>query len=357
VPVQAALSVQGCPLCSHVQTPPLDAIEAYYDRNYNFQTAHIDEDDLYGVEHGRNLYRSEHQARVVERRFDLTQPLRVLDFGCGKAPTLRRLTERHPRIVPHVFDVSEAYMPFWDGFVPKAQQAAHRPPDAWLGQMDVVLSFFALEHVSRPRDFVRTLHRLLRPGGTLHLIVPNMHRNVGDFLVIDHVNHFSTPSMCRLLEDAGFADLQIDDEVHQAALTVRAVRRSGDVVAPPAVARQEVEAAFGRALEIAAYWAAMVERVGAAEQRAADKKAAIYGSGVYGLFILSSLARPDRVAYFLDMNPYRQTLTLFGHPVIAPQAIEDDVDVVYVGLNPRSAPAIIDNVPSLHAVRRQFVFL
>ena len=38
---------------------------------------------------------------------------------------------------------------------------------------DVVCSFQVLEHVSRPRDFLRGCVELLRPGGRLHISVPN----------------------------------------------------------------------------------------------------------------------------------------------------------------------------------------
>src|SRR5258706_4979627 len=129
LPVEASLRVASCRACGHVQTQPVPTIESYYDTAYNFHVASADEDDLYVSEHGRNIYRSEHQARVVEQRTDLSRPLRVLDFGCGKARTLRRLTQEHSAIIPHVFDVSATYAPFWDGFVAKERQASYQVPD------------------------------------------------------------------------------------------------------------------------------------------------------------------------------------------------------------------------------------
>jgi hypothetical protein len=84
---------------------------------------------------------------------------------------------------------------------------------------------------------------------------------------------------------------------------------------------------------------------------------AIYGSGVYGLFIAATLTSLDNIACFVDMNPFRQGLTLLNRPVIAPQDLEEDVETVFVGLNPQYARQIIEQTTSLHSVERNFVFL
>lgn len=47
------------------------------------------------------------------------------------------------------------------------------------GSFDVILCSHVLEHVARPRAALAEIHRVLRPGGCLHVGVPNRRRLVG----------------------------------------------------------------------------------------------------------------------------------------------------------------------------------
>ena len=348
--------VAFCRSCGHAQTPPLVDLTEYYDTSYNYRNRDPEEDDIYDVTAAHIVYRSEHQARVLEEKIDLAAPLRILDYGSGKASSLRKLTERHPNVVPYAFDVSEAYLDSWDQFISKENQASYKVPEAWSGQLDVVLSLFSLEHVDDPRGFVRTLRQLLRTNGRVHLIVPHLYRNASDLLVADHVNHFSPASLRRLFRDAGFRDIAIDTESHRAALIVSATLAC-NASNPAPSSPEEVAETERRARLIAASWESSANVIRSFERSERRRKTAIYGSGVYGQFIASTLASLDDIAYFVDMNPYRQGLTLMNRPVIAPQAIEDDVEAVLVGLNPQDARQIIEQSPWLHTVERDFVYL
>lgn len=355
-PVPLKIRVAFCRLCGHAQTPPLENITEYYDTSYNFRIRDPEEDDIYIATNDRIIFRSEHQARVIEAKIDFSKPLRVLDYGCAKASSLRKLSERHPNIIPYAFDVSEAYVPSWNHFIPKENQASYRLPDNWNGELDVVLSLFSLEHVDDPCGFVRVLRQLLRANGRVHLIVPNLYENVSDLLVADHINHFSISSIRRLFQGAGFCDIQIDTESHRAALIVSAMLGTDSGV--PAMANAtDIAQTEADARAIAANWQASAAKIRSFERNGKRRRTAIYGSGVYGLFIASTLRSLDDVAYFVDMNPFRQGLTLLHRQVIAPQDLENDVDAVFVGLNPQYAREIIEQTSSLHSVERDFVFL
>lgn len=355
-PLPRKVHVEFCSGCGHAQTPPLEDIDEYYDTTYNYRNRDVDEDDIYSVDAGGIVYRAEHQARVLEQKLDLSMPLRILDFGCGKAASLRNVVERHPNITPYVFDVSEAYVSAWDQFVPSQNQASYQAPDSWNGQLDIVLSLFSLEHVEDPRRFARTLRALLRPTGRMHVIVPNLYRNASDLLVADHVNHFSTASLRRLFHDAGFGNIEIDADSHRAALLVSATVSREKSEAEKG-SEEEFADVEGRARAIAAEWTASAATIRYFESEKRQMKSAIYGSGVYGLFIATTLSSLENVAYFMDANPYRQGLTLLGRTVIAPEAIGDDVEAVLVGLNPKDARHIIQECASLHSIKRDFVYL
>jgi SAM-dependent methyltransferase len=354
--ISAPTVVYVCGVCAHVQTPPVGDLRTYYATAYNVHLESDDADDLYAVVDGVPVYRAQHQANVALAKLGLRAGAAVLDYGCGKGMSLRALLAARPDLDGAVFDVSDAYRAAWDAFVPRERQAAHAPPPSWAGRFDAVLSFFALEHVADPQSFLRGIRTLLRPGGTVHLTVPNVRRNAGDFIVVDHVNHFMPTSLRRAFADAGFADVRIDEEAHDAAYVVNARHGNGEVVA--AVPDADVAAYVAEAHRCAAFWSAASDAVTSFERdHARGRRSAIYGSGFYGVFIASRLADRAPLAYFLDRNPHQQAKRIFDRPVLPPDALGDDVDVVYAGLNPARAREIVAGVGPLHRRTRELFYL
>ena len=69
-----------------------------------------------------------------------------------------------------------------------------------------------LEHVNRPREFLRQVSRLLAPGGATYLIVPNvdslatrvLHERAATFDGRNHLLYFSPATLRDLLAREGF---------------------------------------------------------------------------------------------------------------------------------------------------------
>jgi SAM-dependent methyltransferase len=354
-PVEVPTAVYVCTACAHVQTPPLANIGAYYDTAYNVHLESDDADDLYAVRNGGPVYRAQHQANVALEKLALAPGAPVLDYGCGKGMSLRALLAARPDLDGAVFDVSDAYRAAWDAFVPQTNQAAYATPSDWDGRFDAVLSFFALEHVADPQAFLAGIRRLLRPGGTAHLTVPNVRRNIGDFIVVDHVNHFMPTSLRRLFAQAGFTDVRIDEDAHDAAYVIDARRGMGSAI--ELLHEGEVEVHVAEARQYAAFWTSVSEAVTRFEAAHAGRPAAIYGSGFYGVFIASRLTDRSNVHYFLDRNVHQQTKRIFDLPVVAPETLGDAIELVYAGLNPSWARDIIAGVESICRRPRRVFYL
>lgn len=347
--------VYVCEVCAHVQTPPLEDIGNYYDTDYNVHLESDDTDDLYAVRDGTPVYRAQHQANVALEKLALPDGASVLDYGCGKGMSLRALLAVRPDLDGFVFDVSDAYRAAWAAFLPRENQATYVAPQTWHDCFDAVLSFFALEHVAAPVGFLAGIRRLLKPGGTLHLTVPNVRRNIGDFIVVDHVNHFMPSSLRRAFAEAGFTDVRIDEDSHDAAYVVDARRGGADEAQ---IDRADAAVYAGEARTYAAFWSVASDSVTNFERdHGRGRPSAIYGSGFYGVFVASRLQDRSTVGYFLDRNPYQQARRIFDRPVLPPDALGDDMEVVYVGLNPARARQIARGVPSLYRRPRDFFFL
>lgn len=343
-------SVFFCGYCGHLQTPPLAEIESYYSTDYKILIESEEEDQLYKIEADaaggdRRVYRFDHQADTLLRKIEIPAAGRILDYGCAKGSTLKRLTARRPDVVPHLFDVSDMYVPFWRAFTREENTAIREVPSYWCGTFDVVTSFFSLEHVVEPNGMMRQVYRLLKPGGSFYGIVPNVYSNVADFVVVDHISHFSAASLWTLLSNCGFTEIQIDDDAHTGAWVVHAIREESQpqVDSPHAI---DTSVIAQRVVEMANYWISFADRVREFERSRAASRAVIYGSGFYGTFIATCLNNFEAIRSFLDRNPFRQGKNLLGKPILDPENTPREIDVCYVGLNPTRARAEIAKMTS-----------
>jgi SAM-dependent methyltransferase len=320
----------------------------YYETDYRILLDHDDEDQIYEVRDDQIVYRTDHQVSTLLDKLDIREGALLLDYGCAKASTPKRLLAHRGDIQVHLFDVSEMYVPYWDRLVSADRRALHQSPQHWLNRFDIVTSFFALEHIPDPKKIVRNIANLLAEDGVFYGVVPDTFGNVADFIVIDHVNHFTTASLHFLLTSAGFKDISIDAGAHRGALVFTA-RKQGT----PSAADDPKEI-NQRSAALANYWMAMGKRIRTSEHKNSSRTA-IYGSGFYGAFIYSALANPENVACFLDRSPFQQDKKLFGKVIVAPDKLPEDVRALYIGLNPaiaRETMAEMDwpNNPRLHLI-------
>lgn len=343
--------IWSCSVCAHLRGEALTDTEAFYDTEYRISLDHDDEDQVYEVLADCIIYRTEHQARTLLGQLQLPEAALLLDYGCAKASTPRHLLRERADLRLHLFDVSEMYLAHWERLVPPERRASYRTPREWQGRFDAVTSFFALEHIPVPQDTVRHIAALLKDDGVFYGIVPDAFGNVADFLVADHVNHFTQPSLHRLLSDCGFVQVRIDASAHRGALVFSA-RRHGTATPAPAV-----EPVRERSLQLAHYWQSLSARLSAAERASGDASAAIYGSGFYGAYIAQQLARPEHVRCHLDRSPYQQGKTLMGRPIVTPEALPPEVRTLYVGLNPAIARQALADADWLDRAHVRLVFL
>jgi len=343
--LQGKTEVYFCKECAHLQTTELENLGEYYDQTYKILIDSEDEDQLYEVAGDRKTFRFDHQVDTLLSKVELPRGARILDYGCAKSTTLKLLSRKRPDVVPYLFDVSEMYVPFWERFAAPDNWATYQPKADWRGRFDVVTSFFAFEHVSDPRDELATINALLKDEGVFYCIVPNVYANTADFVVVDHVHHYSPLSFRRLLDDAGFSAVEVDEKAHHSALVITASKMRKQVETLANAGSDGVAPFSACVSEMASYWSDFAQNVQAFERKhAVAKKAAIYGSGFYGTFIATCLNNLGKIACFIDRNPYRQGKTLLERPIRDPANLPADVEIIYVGLNPLRARDEIDKV-------------
>jgi SAM-dependent methyltransferase len=348
--------VYVCDRCGHAQCDEIPDIETFYDTGYRISLNSEGHDQIFAVKpDGTVIYRTDHQAEIARNLLDLPQAATLLDYGAAKADTLHKIVAARPDVEPYVFDVSTDYALAWNGWIAPDAQATYEVPAAWDGRFDAAMSHFVIEHVADPIGFIRGIHKLLKPRGTLLLSMPDASANPGDMTVADHINHFSEASLRRALAAGGFEVSVIDTTSFPGAFFAVAVRSETPVMQKQDAAL--VQQAVERGLEICDFWrtsAAYLEKRADTFRR---RKVAIYGAGFYGSWIFSRIGNDVDLTAFLDQNPNLQNAVHFGHPVIAPTAIAEDAEALFIGLNPLKARAVIGNMPYLHKPGLELVWL
>lgn len=330
-----------CHKCEHVQTAEYFNENEYYDNAYNILTGSDEEDQIYVVKNGRTIYRTEHQVKTLNSKVNIFSGMQILDFGCAKSSTMAMLKEGSEDLDVFLYDVSSNYVPFWEKFLNSSNWAVYELPNAWSQKFDLVTSFFSLEHISNLSDVLQNIKKILKNGGKFYAVVPSFITNNADLVVADHPNHFTEMSVEYLLNANGFNVENIDCESHRGALVITATL---DPRKADRVKRRDI---YPEVIRIANFWSASVAKICNFANHNRGLNSAIYGAGFYGAFLAANMEDLSSVKCILDQNPHLQGKSYFGKRVVAPEKMSDDIEVIYVGLNPAYAKNIIEAIPSL----------
>ena len=145
---------------------------------------------------------------------------RILEVGCGGGGMVRALKSYRPDLEVMGCDLSRT----------AARIAGHRSSDVDFavanaydlpyasGSLAAYVMFDVLEHVEDPRRVLSEAHRLLEPGGILHMFVPcegELHTLHGLLARLGwrakerfggHIQRFTLPELRQLIASVGFSD-------------------------------------------------------------------------------------------------------------------------------------------------------
>lgn len=346
----ANTQVWFCENCGHILSDSLAQTEEYYANSYKILLNHDDEDQIYEVIDEKVIYRTDHQLKVLLNKLKLQNGQKILDYGCAKATMAKKLLVQMPELDFYFFDVSQMYHNYWERLTAPENCAVNHTPTSWIHHFDLITSYFSLEHIPNLRQSVQHIASLLKDEGVFYAIVPDTFGNIADFVVVDHVNHFTVASITRLLQDEGFVSIEVDAQSHRGALIVVACKQG------ERSQKSSLSDLPSKVQELAQFWNNLDKRIAEAEIIQSGS-AAIYGSGFYGAYIYSHLRNPATIQVFLDQSPFQQGRTLFDVPIVSPTELPETIKTLYVGLNPTIARQVIASQEYLNYPGLQIVFL
>ncbi len=325
-----------CKSCEHVYSEPLANNKLFYEKEYNISLDFDDEDQVYETNNEKIIYRTDHQMMNICDRVNFNSINKLLDFGCAKAEMSNRLKEKYPHLDIYLYDVSYAYLDHWNK-INSVQYSIHEIPNSWENSFDLITSYFSLEHIPNPTIALNKMYSLLRDDGQIYCIVPNFLENIGDFIVVDHINHFTENSLYHLFSKTGFSNIKIENDQHRGALIVSGVKkktRINNIKTVRLSLQDEI-------LKISEFWNTLQNKI---TNIHALENSAIYGSGFYGTYLFAKIKNNKNIKYFIDINPFQQKKIIFNLNVVKHDSLDlNDIKTIYVGLNPKIAKQIISS--------------
>jgi len=322
-------TIYRCETCTHCQTETTINLAEYYANDYKTLMHTMEEDDVYKIVNDRIIWRAEHMACTFIEKIDslidlsVCNTIRFLDFGTGKGLFPKTVMNLKPSLDPYLFDISEDYTLSWDQFCNSNNYSCFAIPAKWRHSFDVVSSMFSLEHVVNPLSELRTISDLLKPGGYLYIVVPNMYsENIFDMVVVDHVQHYSPHSMRTALQQVGLMLVE-EDHVshHQASIYIAKNRidatseaRDSDEPTKYLIKQDEISLSFSN----------IVSKIIQFADSTQGGSIVVVGAGVIGTFVKSILdGSRHGIDLFVDSNLHKQSKGWLSLPVLPPSALAE----------------------------------
>lgn len=324
----APIDLAGCRSCGHVFNATFEASRIEYGPDY--------ENSL----HFSACFRAYSAALVnsLSSRHELAGRA-VVEVGCGDGDFLIELCAATGGL-GHGFD------PGYDG--PSAVEGGVRFSANSFFDADEIQGLgllccrHVLEHVEQPREFVTAIADKLRPGSgpAFYLEVPNALYTLRDLgiwdIIYEHPSYFCAASLHRVVDSAGFGQIEIEESFGGQFLSLHA-RLDGGSGEPSAAGRLPGDMAdlvdrFAAAYETKVRaWSTTL-----AKATAAGRRIAVWGAGSKGGSFLNVVAAGPGVEFVVDVNPKKQGKFIAGtgHRIVAPEALREAPVETVILMNP-----------------------
>lgn len=241
----------------------------------------------------------------------------LLDIGTGNGAILRSASQLLEKWQLFAFDLGDKSKPeilAIPGVVDFYTESLDNVPQQ---NFNLIVLWHSLEHIPEPAKFLTELRSYLTEEGFLLIQVPDIHRTPFDFAVIDHWSHFTNFALVKLCQETGY-QIELDgyDWVHN-CLTLLLKRDDR------AIPKQSLP---DSSFTPDGYFHWLKQTVEEFERTTQNRKYAIFGTGISGIWVSSQLS--NLPSFFIDEDSQRVGKNLGNIPIVKPQDMPSGIDIV-----------------------------
>jgi 2-polyprenyl-3-methyl-5-hydroxy-6-metoxy-1,4-benzoquinol methylase len=309
-------------------------IEDIYSTYYPYHQAGGMEQPVFDATSGRRKLRSE---VIVEKMLAVPgfpHSGLVLDVGCGNGWTLKAFSQRGGWRLQGL-ELNDRNLHLLESI--KGFERLHTcEPQDLPEQFDVLSMVHALEHFPEPLAALRKLRSKLASAGRLFVQVPNAEVNPFDYLIADHMMHFTYASLASLAAAAGY---QVDSlsvwVPKELSLVAQPVLHPAGAPAPAPTA------AIIDGIHAQISW--LRRFIDAAREASTEGSAGVtfglFGTSIAGTWLAGVLG--ERVTFFVDEDPHRVGRMHMGRPILTPAQVPRG-SILFIALTPAVAAPIAE---------------
>lgn len=204
----------------------LDIIKEIYqlDHNIGYLQEGSEELQTYGKEYLGFISNSIKNSKID------TADMTILDIGCGGGIVLNQLYKEYTSSKVIGIEPSPLAKRASEKFGFKLIEEFYPPQNREdIKELDVVLHYDVLEHVENPLKFLEEIYKDLKVDALMVFSVPDCTTAIknGDIsiLIHEHLNYFSVDSLKKLVEQAGYSDVVVEQGIHGGTLLCSARKR------------------------------------------------------------------------------------------------------------------------------------
>jgi len=310
---------RACGTVWNTGTASSSALQQFYEA-YAKKTTDTSEDDLLFDASGSVETLGRNQIAFLEQHLGRPDRGRVLDVGCGKGTLLALFAESFPGWDRVGIEPSAAAAAIARGSGLTVHEGMLDTVTIEPSSVDLVTIVHVLEHAASPMSALDAIHRALRPGGLVFIEVPNMldANMFYDFLLHEHLFHFSPDTLSRLLTHQGFAIEAVQPSTTYGALRViaRKIREASD-------SRHSVQVDVPQLRRGIGAWQQLWRNMRQAADKLADAassgtRVGLFGAGMTAavLLVYTNLRGAPLIG-LIDESPWKIGRPYFGVPVFS----------------------------------------
>lgn len=289
-----------CISCGMVQKPVTDEYlreidEIYSQYDIYSQSGGI-EQSIFEQE-GASVSRSQKIVKWLATNQLLPQNGKLLDVGCGNGAFLRAFGQYFGEWEMAGLELDMKHKDLIEA-IPRVTSLYTGSIDNVHDTFDIIVLIHALEHIPHPVEYLKSLRKYLKPDGLLFIEVPDLENSPFDILIADHITHFVSKVLHKVVQNASFETLVIKSDFVPKELSLLA--RNSQIQEVTKSNLFEGSGANGKELaESYINWLSrMLEKA-----NSITGKIGIFGSSISATWLAASLG--DKVSFFVDEDKDR----------------------------------------------------